>query len=359
MATDVLILTAPFGSGHTMAAEALAQGFTQTGSHIRVEVVDAAAHSKVLGLTARSYLRLLKMAPALYRTLYQTAAKETGRTTQLLVRQLLAPMRRVLAQYQPRLIVCTHPFPAAALAHLRVRGLCNVPVCSVVTDFEAHPLWVQPGVDRYFVAADTTAESLRRSGAAGIQIAVTGIPIRTGFAGAPRSTNGRRALVLGGSLGMGPMGEVTNLLAQAGLDVTVVCGSNAVLQAHLAATASANVQVLGYTNQMPALMRQADVLVTKPGGLTCAEAMAVGLPMVLTGAVPGHEEENAAALVATGAARMAQTPADVAGAVKALLTDPTAHAAAQQACLQVGRADAAVAVAMELQVLLQRMAEVA
>ena len=127
-------------------------------------------------------------------------------------------------------------------------------------------------------------------------------------------------MVMGGGLGLGPIVEAVSSLDRLEkdtLEVTVVCGSNHTLQ-HQLSMRFPRFRILGQTDQVPALMAQADLLLTKPGGLTCSEAMASGLPMLLLEPLPGHEEENAEFLCGAGVAKTVG-PAEVGNAVTELL----------------------------------------
>ena len=101
------------------------------------------------------------------------------------------------------------------------------------------------------------------------------------------------------------------------------------------------ISVLGYTRRVPALMASAELLVTKPGALTCSEAMVAGLPMVLVNAIPGQEEDNAAYLQSHGAAIWVQDQALLPEVVKGLLENPQQLATMRYRAYQLGRPDAA------------------
>lgn len=183
MARRTLLLSAAFGSGHYQAALSVGEACEQlyAGSVTRAVNLE----SPLLRGTAELYLTLLSRAPELYRRLYH--APVGPRTRRLIRLALVEKVWREVKSFHPDLIVATHPFSAAAAAHLRQTEALAAPLYVVLTDFAPHPLWVHTGVDRYFVAASETARRLQILGVASGLISVTGIPVpfRSGLPGWP------------------------------------------------------------------------------------------------------------------------------------------------------------------------------
>lgn len=348
----ILLLSANFGSGHLQAARSIARACRDLRAGCDASAVNV--DHPVLSLVTAGYLKLLRLAPWAYRGLYHAPV---GDTTRLLIRSAYSSaVRRELEHVRPTAVVATHPFPAAVAAALRRQGKLTAPVVVTVTDFVPHPLWVHEGVDRYFVATDAAATALAAMDAPPDRIAVSGIPIRPDFKSAdhPREGKVRNVLVMGGGLGLGPIGAIVpllSLLSQPGLRVTVICGQNRALHDDLCTRVAGDqrFELLGNTDQVPFLMARADLLITKPGGLSCSEALASGLPMLLVDPLPGHEEENAEYLATTGAAQLAygRTAARLA---ERLLFGPDQDELQQmRACaLRAGRPLAARAIARAL-----------
>lgn len=312
MEPHALFLAAPFGTGHLHAANAAAEAWHQLAPAWRVTVANVSP-PLVRGVAA-SYVELLQWAPGLYRLLYQAPIPPSA--AWLIRRAFLRPVIQALRANRPTVVVATHPFPGRVAAHLKRKGRLSAQIAFIVTDFLPHHLWVCPGVDHYFVATTAGAAQLRELGVAPERITVSGIPIRSAFdrpTARPAEVGPeRRVLVMGGGLGLGPIAEAVGALAaipRPELRVTVVCGRNEGLRRELQRQLSGDgrFRLLGETDQIPQLMREADLLVSKPGGLTCCEALATGLPLLLLAPLPGQEEENAEALLLTGAARIAPT----------------------------------------------------
>lgn len=324
MAARVLILTAPFGSGHRRAAEAIAQACTVQDPSAAVDLIDL--RTPMLDLAGAAYLRLVATVPSAYRSLYHASIGQAARRGIRIA--LDRSVERAIRGFNPTVIVATHPFPAAAAAHMRVQGKLSAPVSVVPTDFLPHPLWIHDGVDRYFVAAPQAMRRMQVLGVAPGLTEVTGIPIGRDFT-AGGASNGpvRRVLLMGGGLGLGPMIEAARSLAQTRehrLRVTVACGDNHQLFQEMIDLFGLDTrfEFYGYTDRVPQLMARSDLLITKPGGLTCSEALTSSLPMLLLTPLPGQEEENAAYLVTTGAAEATDTQWIGRSATDLLFVDP-------------------------------------
>lgn len=361
----VLILTAAFGTGHNQVAEALREAAVGAGQS--ADVVDALAVSlpKMNRWLTGGFIQLLARAPGLYRLAYNGAEnpgswsdglKESS--MQALARIMWQGMSGVLAQTQPDVILCTHPFPLGVLAAWRRQRRISVPVVAVLTDFAAHSFWVHGGVDQYHVATAETAASLAAEGVPEEMIHVSGIPVRHGFGAAPDRAPAMAelgldparptVLVMGGGLGLGPLpGVMQSLLAAPyPLQTVLVAGHNQRLLARLeplvqAANGHASARLLGYVSQIDRLMAAADLIVTKPGAVTASEALALGVPMLLVDPIPGHEERNQEALVAAGAARSLALPEQAGAAVAGILADGVALSRMARAARLMGRPHAA------------------
>jgi len=232
---------------------------------------------------------------------------------------------RHLKNFQPEIVISTHFMPIEVLGGLREKLPAPAPFSAcVVTDFEAHALWLEAGVDLYCVATEETKASLAARGVDAHRIEVTGIPIADRFSApmdtdAIRRRNGLRddvpvILILGGGFGMGPVAE---LLAETDkletqFQVIVVAGKNEALRRELAGQNRRHpTDVLGFVTNMQELMAVADLIITKPGGLTTSEALALGKPMFILNPIPGQEAANSDFLLEHGAATKVNRIEDV------------------------------------------------
>jgi processive 1,2-diacylglycerol beta-glucosyltransferase len=184
-----------------------------------------------------------------------------------------------------------------------------------VTDFEAHALWMEHCVDLYCVAAQETKGRLVARGANPESVLATGIPISGRFSSkmddkAVRAKMGLRddqpvLLVLSGGFGMGPVAEILSALdnVSQSFQTVVVTGRNEELRQKLAAQDRKHpTHVLGFASNMHELMSISDLIITKPGGLTSSEALALGKPLFILNPIPGQEAANSDFLLERGAA---------------------------------------------------------
>jgi processive 1,2-diacylglycerol beta-glucosyltransferase len=204
-----------------------------------------------------------------------------------------------------------------------------------VTDFEAHALWMEAGVDLYCVAAEETKARLVARGALPDAVAVTGIPVAAKFS-APvdpaqiRKRLGLRddlptLLVLGGGFGMGPVAQIMRELnkLERPIQTLVVCGRNEELRRELAVQDRRHpAQVLGFVTNMHELMAVSELVISKPGGLTTSEAMAMGKPLFVLNPIPGQEAANSDFLLEHGAAAKANRLEDLPYRLEKLIGSP-------------------------------------
>ncbi len=337
--TRVLLLTASYGSGHNVAAQSLAGAFAAAG--VAVRVVDHfrdLVHPAFDRASRAFYYWTLRRAPFAWGAAYGLADWMTSDSPLAfgITRLGISRLARLLADETPDVVVSVHATPAVVLTALARQGARVPPHTTVVTDFVAHSQWIAPGVERYCVAADEVRHEFIARGIPSARVIVTGLPLRPEFEApvdgvAARAVLGldpRRPLVLAmagahGSLGRLP--EVTRQLARVPvpLQAVVVAGQDDALAPRLRALARGTpARVLGHVSDVRSLMAAADVLVTKAGGMTIAEAMAAGLPLIGYGSLPGQERRNERFAARCGVALSARSRGELARALERALTEP-------------------------------------
>jgi processive 1,2-diacylglycerol beta-glucosyltransferase len=358
----VLILSVSAGAGHVRAAQALcaaAAGMAVETMHL--DVMDFVP-PRFRRIYTDLYISMVGKYPQawgfLYRGMHRASAQDRSeklrRWFERRQARTLLPQLRSLA---PDAIVCTHFMPAELLSHYR--PAIGVPVYVQITDFDLHRLWVQPGVDGYFVGNEEIAFGLRAAGVAASKIHITGLPIMPAFAqpatrAAAAALLGLQAgaptvLLMGGGAGLGNFeSQAERLLAiDPALQVIALTGKNTALLQRLQPLAQrypGRLLTQGATPDVERFMACADLVVTKSGGLTSAECLAMGLPMVITAPIPGQEERNADYLVELGAALKAADALGVEFRVRRLLAQPLLRQAMAARARAAGRPDAAAAV---------------
>lgn len=359
----ILILSASIGAGHNQAANAIKAAWEIKFPCDDIQIIDFMADesSRFNHFIKEAYLKTIAISPDLYDTLYRwTYDTGSGAKVQdILFWTMRTSMLRMIRQYRPDLVICTHPFPCGAAAYLKRRRKVIIPVVGIITDFAVHSLWIHNEVDQYIVASPEQKADLLRQGISTFRVFATGIPIHPRFAD-PRDSRmpdhlpDPVILLMGGGLGMGAMEEFLKELNRVALplDIIAVTGENVLLRETMEAMAVKSphrVRVLGYTKHIYNLMATADILITKPGALTISEALAAELPMLFFEAIPGQEIDNAGFAIRSGAARWLAVDPDDSGregnSLSRQLTDLLAHpeelANMRAAAKRIGRSQSA------------------
>ena len=359
----ILVATVTAGGGHIQAAAALQETWKMVFPDDEVKRVDLLDLVPKLQrkVYAEGYVKLVEHAPELYELFF----KKTDNPKRL---RQLATFRRRFAehtnrkfvryfrQFDPQAVLCTHFLPLEVLGSLKGRrGSSDFPFTAcVITDFEAHALWMEPVVDLYCVAADETKARLVARAVQTERVAVTGIPVAARFSEIPNVAGLRRRfglrddlptlLVLGGGFGMGPVAGILAALdrVEREFQTVVVAGKNLELRRKLAAEDRRHpTHVLGFVTNMHEWMAAADLIVTKPGGLTSAEALALGKPLFILNPIPGQESANSDFLLERGAAVKVNRIEDVPFRIEQLLGSVKYNKKMSAAARLIGRPDAA------------------
>ncbi|HKU90916.1 MAG TPA: glycosyltransferase [Steroidobacteraceae bacterium] len=363
MSQRLLILSVSAGAGHVRAAQALEAAAKSSNPPL------AAIHLDVLTLVpqefrklyAEQYIKLVDRLPQLWSYFYAKTDRPSrdsliGKLKRAAEKLNTRKLQAEIARLRPEAIVCTHFLPAELLSRQKARGVELPPIWVQVTDFDVHALWVHPHVDRYCVASDEVAFRLADRGVPRARISVTGIPVMPQF-----STPLERATCAGelgiaadrftvalmaGGAGIGALDELAERLLRAAdeLQLVALAGRNAGLLARLKKLAKSHPRQLfplGFTTTVERVMSAADLVVTKPGGLTVSECLARHKPMLLVSPIPGQEERNADYLLEAGAALKAADAATLEFKLGQLLADPARLRAMSEAAHRTGRPHAA------------------
>ena len=357
------MLSVSAGAGHVRAADAVVKAASTAkppliATHLDLLTLVPKDFRKLYG---EQYIRLVEKLPQLWSYLYSKTdrpsrdslvGKLKRAAEKLNTRKLNAEIERLA----PDVILCTHFLPAELLSRQKSKGRSLPPLWVQVTDFDVHALWVHSHVDRYCVANEEVAFRLADRGVPRERITVTGIPVMPQFS-APLD----RA-ICAGELGLKP--ETFTVLMMAGgagvggLDMlaervlrlpdspqlVALAGRNAELLQRLQALARQHpgkLFPLGFTTTVERVMTAADLVVTKPGGLSVSECLAKQRPMLLVSPIPGQEERNADYLLESGAAIKAVDGATLVFKLANLMAEPARLAAMSAAAARIGRPGAA------------------
>jgi processive 1,2-diacylglycerol beta-glucosyltransferase len=348
----VLILSAGVGSGHNSAAAAVQQECAARADIAEVQVLDVLQVSSALyrALLGKGYFVLVEDLPWLVEWGYDVSDPPFRRRGPIdpWTRANAVPVIRAIKRFRPTAIVCTHFLPAQLLASLLLRGVTDARTAVVTTDYDFQGLWLTGAFHALFVAREEGRVELMALGLPPDRVAATGIPIATHQDVAPaRDANEPPMLLIsagatGGDYAVSVVRQTLHMRSP--FTATVVCGRNDALRQRieqLVAPAGDRYRVLGFTAEMPQLLRRADLFVGKPGGLSASECMAAGLPMVLVNPIPGQEVRNGDYLMEQGAAVRCNTAATIGWKIDEVLREPGRLQRMQAAAWRTGRPDAA------------------
>jgi len=357
----ILILSASVGNGHTTAAEALKKAFENDGlaGEVRHEDVLKFTNPLFRRLYGKAYIDLVNNMPEVLGWMYDQLDEPWKNEKRRLFFDKLntRPFVKMVHDYDPDWIVCTHFLPAEIISDLKGKGKMSCRQAIVVTDFDMHALWLTRNFEHYFVALDETRYYLEKLGMPPEKISVTGIPIDPKFSEAKDKLAMRDKLGVSrdvptvilslGGFGVGRIETLINSLRSTKhpVQILAMCGRNEELKAKLESTkqqeGDVKVVPIGYTREMDAYMSASDLIVGKPGGLTTCEALAKGLGFVIVNPIPGQEERNSDHLLENGCAVRSNNPATLGYKIERLLEDPEKIQAMRKNALKFARPNAA------------------
>jgi processive 1,2-diacylglycerol beta-glucosyltransferase len=351
----LLILSAGVGAGHNSAAAAVQQACAARADIAEVQLLDVLQASSPLyrDVLGKGYFVLVEDLPWLVEWGYDISDPPFRRRGPMdpWTRANALPVIRAIKRFQPTAIVCTHFLPAQLLASLLLRGVIGARTAIVTTDYDFQGLWLTGAFHALFVAREEGRVELTALGLPPDRVAATGIPIATQLEVAPARDSNKTPMLLisagasGGDYAVAVVRQTLHMRSP--FTATVVCGRNDALRRRieeLVATAGNRYRVLGFTAEMPQLLRRADLFVGKPGGLSASECMAAGLPMVLVNSIPGQEVRNGDYLMEQGAAVRCNTAATIGWKIDEVLREPGRLKRMQAAAERTGRPGAAAGV---------------
>lgn len=316
----ILFLTAATGGGHVKTAQAIMQQMEKQIPDCKTKLVDSLKYINPLvdRLITGTYLHTIKIIPGIYGRFYDLSEKDEFITDLVKSFNYILSHRlySLFEQYRPDAVICAHTMPLQMLSSLKKKGLLNIPLIGIVTDYTNHLFWKLEEVDAFIVAHECIKDDMVKMGICKDRIHAFGIPVTEKFLTAKERClllkdmgleNKPTLLLMGGSLGFGGLQSVFSSLLKLHRDIQIiaVAGSNKKLQSqleNLALGSQKSVRVMGYTDRINELMDVSDLLITKPGGITVSEALVKKLPFLIITPIPGQEERNARFLVDSGAA---------------------------------------------------------
>lgn len=364
MFNKMLILSASAGAGHIRAAQALEKAAIELKAAKEVTHIDTLEYTNKVfrNLYSKAYIEMVNSTPELLGWLYDHLDTPWQKERRRLAIDKLntRPFVKFVKKYEPDVIICTHFLPAEIVSWMKAKEKLECPQGIVVTDFDAHALWLCHHYEQYFVAMDETSVHLNKLGIWPDKISTTGIPIDPLFSQQKDKAQMRvkyglhpekpTILISAGGFGVGPVDLLMKSLLQSKhpLQIIAICGKSKELKDRidsLAATLSPShpitIKPVGYTKDMDEYMSASDILLGKPGGLTTSEALAKGLVFVIFNPIPGQEERNSDHLLEEGVAIRCNNLPTLAYKVDRLLDDKERFTTMKNNVKKLARPDAA------------------
>jgi processive 1,2-diacylglycerol beta-glucosyltransferase len=356
----ILVLTLSFGSGHVRAAHSIAQELVRQVPEAQVRIVDALEGCRLFFRAGYvwPYWAMIRFAPSLWARFFAARTRRRSEQTapSWAFRWGCPKVFEVIRHFQPRTIIAAEVAACELAVIARKLGLTKARIINVITDYEAEPVWVKPEINDYFVPDRAVGAQLHAWGAPAESIHICGIPVAANFHARANvqetrarygiSDNSPVVLLMGGGMGPTRMDRVAGrlLTSRMPMHIVAIVGHDARMQKRLAQLRPVELitlTVLGWTDDVAALMQAATVLVTKPGGLTTAEATACHLPLVLFDAIPGPELSNVQRFAEAGACLSTKGPDETVAGVLYVLNDERARYAMSLKAREVAHTDAA------------------
>ncbi len=365
----VLITSVKAGAGHVKAAEALQKAFSIRYPDFIVKNVDLLDYSSYLArqFYGKTYIDVVRKLPELYGYLYKNYKGMQGLAMPRLIFDRLnaAPYLELLREFEPDAVIATHFIAGALAADYRDRTDSKFPVFVTVTDYEIHPLWVirTAEIELYSVAHEEMRNHLALLGVPRERVVVTGIPIDPVF-GERKDVDALRikhglskgspvVLLMAGSFGTTPVPRIVDYLRLINVDfqMIVVCGKNRQLYKNVKAKQKAEPRlavVYEFVDFIDELMRVSDILISKPGGITTSESLAIGLPMLMVDPIPGQEEANVDYFLEKGAGLKARSAESLIFKLGEVLSRPSRLLEMKEKIARIAKPQAAFTIADEV-----------
>ena len=341
-----LILTAPVGGGHDAAARAVARELEALGYEVVITNALRRSGRFVEWLIVRGYQFQLRHAPWSYELMYRVLKLSwPSRFMKWLPGFVGArSIAKLCDEVRPDVIVTTYHLAGAMLGRLRRQRRLSVPSAAMITDLAPHPMWCYPRMDAHLTMGDHSATDF--GALAKAPTLAVRPPVDPAFGCADRAA-GRRTLgltdtdravaVVGGAWGTGRLDDTVRSCAEAGWRAVVVCGRNDELRERLISGSPSGTVVLGFVDDMPTVLAACDAVIVNAPGLTCLEAFASRVPVLIHDPIPGHGRHNASYMEACGLVTYPRAGADLVTALRRLAHDPRPLQVARAARLFEGR----------------------
>jgi processive 1,2-diacylglycerol beta-glucosyltransferase len=360
----VLLLYISEASGHHCATIAIEKALYRSSPNIKTLNINSFNYTNPIleKIINRAYMGVIKRKPEIWDYLYDNpkVLKNTQKLRKMIHKFNTGKLKTLLDEFKPDCIVCTQAFPCGMVADYKKTFDLDIPIVAVLTDYAPHSYWIYDNVDRYIVPSNETAEKLISDGIESDRVMRFGIPIDSKF----QATNHKDEvlkrmgldknvpciLIMGGTQGLGPIKDLIRILDRSSLNIQIVVatGTNKKLFRWLLKIVKRSrkkMVALPYADNIDELMDISTLIITKPGGITTAEALAKGIPMLIVHPLPGQEAMNTKFLLKEGVAVKAEEPEDVPVILEELLYNKHKLSIMREKAKSLSKGDSAMNIA--------------
>lgn len=351
-------------SGHRQATLAIQQTLKHMDPGIHAPTINGFGYTYPVleKVVNQAYMGVIKTTPVVWDYMYDNPkiVKNSASIKMFLHKTSHEKIKHLFARHQPDTVVCTQAFPCGMVADFKRANNLKTRLIGVLTDFAPHSFWINDAVDYYIVPSVEARERFIKKGVPPDAIKVYGIPLRAKFSlqldkrpiakSLGIDPDVPTILVMGGGQGLGPIKKILKSLVKVDfkLQIIILAGVNKKLIKELRNMADKTenkILIYEFANNVDELMELATLIITKPGGMTTAECLAKGLPMVIVNPIPGQEMRNTDFLIKMGIGIRIDDTSDVGEEVELLLKSPERLNAMSQAAYANAKPHAALDVA--------------
>jgi len=338
---NILLMYISEHSGHHQASLALERAILEIEPDCKTLIINAFKFTSPIleKITHKAYMGVIKKRPEIWSYLYDnpSVVKKTERIRRAANNASAKKLEKLIVRFKPDAVACTQALPCSIMAHYKKKRRAKTPLVGILTDYAPHSYWIHDEVDAYVVPSEEIKDSLAKKGVPAEKIEALGTPIDPLFTKAVDkkrireriglSHNKPVILIMGGSHGIGPDEKLIKALevCREEIQMVVITGVNKRLLRKIKKIEGAcgkKIVPMGLVDNVHELMEISDIIVTKPGGLTIAEALAKSLPMIILNPLPGQEDLNTKILTKNGIALKASDEKDATMIVEDLLCNP-------------------------------------
>ncbi len=346
-------------SGHHSATVAIENAIKMISPKAEILNINAFNYTNPISekVINRLYMGVIKRAPQIWEYLYDNPAivKKVEKIKQAIHKFNSPKLKLLFDRFKPDAIVCAQAFPCGMVSDYKKAFHSRLPLVAVLTDFIAHSYWVYDAVDYYITPSEEVSLMLAKKGVGVEKIRPLGIPFDPKFNEALDKNalfqkfdlrpSKPVILIMGGGQGLGPMRTIIKSLEKVKKDIQeiIVAGKNKKLYNSLKRRLKKykkKALLFGFVDNIHELMRISDIIITKPGGVTVAEVLAKGIPMIIIKPIPGQEASNTVYLTEKGAAIKIDNPEEANLAVEYLLDNPVRLSEIRKSALRMSKPNA-------------------